>query len=60
MTTNKCKSCEIDYACLSNIFDISVNESKSEITLLKNILNTKMSKGPSTVANYYPVNLTKQ
>lgn len=35
MTTIKRKSC--DCACLSNIFDI--NESKSEITLLKNISN---------------------
>jgi hypothetical protein len=38
-------SSENDYVCLSNTFDISIDELKSEIKLLKNIPNTEMPKG---------------
>jgi len=42
-------STENDYAYLFKIFNISIDELKSEIRLLKNIPNTEMPKGSSTV-----------
>lgn len=40
---------ENEYVCLSNTFDINIDNLKNEIKLLKNFSNTEMPKGTSTV-----------